>query len=204
MKTTLFIFGIFIAFTNACNQNTESNTSNTTTSEKTVVSNNSDSIKNNIVPKETITEIPMEQTKSDNKTDSNLENKKDYFTLLSATSQSWTAGIPSGGSGIDYYFKVKINTEEKLLFDSAWINNRAFEIFISKETNSISSEPIKYGNGDIIILRVSDIKNKNTKTANSNPPQKFEGAALISYTAKDKREYFIIKEIKKQTSPNRQ
>ena len=204
MKTTLFIFGIFIAFTNACNQNTESNTSNTTTSEKTVVSNNSDSIKNNIVPKETITEIPMEQTKSDNKTNSNLENKKDYFTLLSATSQSWTAGIPSGGSGIDYYFKVKINTEEIISFDSAWINNSSFEIFIAKETAAISNQPIKFSKGDYIILRVSEIKNKNIKAQNSKPPIEYNGAALISYKVTDKQEYFIIKEIKKQTSPNRQ
>ena len=200
MKTTLFIFGIFIAFTNACNQNTESNTSNTTTSEKTVLSNDSDSIKNNIVPKEAITEIPIEQTKSENKT----EKKKDYFTLLSATSQSWTAGIPSGGSGIDYYFKVKINTEEKISFDSAWINNSSFEIFISKETAAISSQPIKFSKGDNIILRVSEIKNKNIKKQNSKPPIEYNGAALISYKVTDKQEYFIIKEIKKQTSPNRQ
>ena len=200
MKTTLFIFGIFIAFTNACNQNTESNTSNTTTSEKTVLSNDSDSIKNNIVPKEAITEIPIEQTKSENKT----EKKKDYFTLLSATSQSWTAGIPSGGSGIDYYFKVKINTEEKISFDSAWINNSSFEIFISKETAAISSQPIKFSKGDNIILRVSEIKNKNIKKQNSKPLIEYNGAALISYKVTDKQEYFIIKEIKKQTSPNRQ
>lgn len=203
MKTALFIFSIFLAFTNACNRNTESNTSNTTASEKTVASNNSDSIKNNIVQKEPITETPFEQKKSEN-TENNVANKKDYFTLLNATSQSWTAGIPSGGSGIDYYFKVKINTEEKISFDSAWINNSSFEIFISKETAAISSQPIKFSKGDNIILRVSEIKNKNIKTQNSKPPIEYNGAALISYKVTDKQEYFIIKEIKKQISPNRQ
>jgi hypothetical protein len=195
MKTTLFIFGIFIAFSNACNQNTQSNASNTTTSEKTAVANNSDSIKNNIVPKEAITEIT---------TDNNLEKKKDYFTLLSATSQSWTSGIAGGGSGTEYYFKIKVNTADKLLFDSAWVNNKAFQVFISKETKSISNEPIKYGNGDVISIRISDIKNQNIKITNSNTIPKFEGAALISFTVNDKIEYFIIKEIKKQNSPNRQ
>ncbi len=199
MKTTLFIFGIFLALTNACNQNTPRNTADTKTIEKSEVSNNSDSIKNNIEPKEIITETPTEEKKSEK----TIEKKKDFFTLLSATSQSSTAGIPSGGSGTEYYFKVKINSTDNIKFDSAWINNKRFEIFISKETVGISSEPIKFSKGDIITLRVSDIRNQNIKTENLKPPLNFEGTALIGYTINDKRQYFIIKEIKKQSTPNR-
>jgi hypothetical protein len=199
MKTTLIILTISLAFTNACNQNTPSNTADTKTIEKSEILKNPDSIKNIIEPKEIIAETLTEEKKSEK----TIENKKDFFTLLSATSQSWTAGIPSGGSGIEYYFKVKINSIDKIKFDIAWINNRKFEIFISKETEAISSEPIKFTKGDIITLRVSDIRNQNLKIENLKPPLNYEGAALIGYTVNDKQEYFIIKEIKKQTSPNR-
>lgn len=133
----------------------------------------------------------------------NLPSDIEYFTLLNAISENWTAGIINGGSGIDYYFKIKINTSEKLIFDSAWINNKSFGIYISRVTTSISNEPVKYGNGDIITLRVSDMKNQNSKAVNSNPPKKFDGAALIGLTINGKRDYYIIKEIKKQISPNR-
>ena len=64
--------------------------------------------------------------------------------------------------------------------------------------------PIKYGNGDTIILRVSDLKNSNANSVNTEPPIKYDGAALIGYSVKGRNEYFTIKEIKKQSSPNRQ
>jgi len=203
MKIILFIVGIFLVFTNACNQNTQSNTSKKTTSEKAVVSNNSSSINNNVKTEEVITEIPIEQTKTENTTVNNLENKKEYFKLLSATSESWTAGIQSGGSGIEYYLEIKITTAEKIVFDTLWANNKAFEIFISKESGSVSSEPIKYGNGDIITLRATDLKNQHTKMTTVIPPINYNGTGLLGYTVNDNREYFIIKEIKKQNSPNR-
>ncbi len=128
---------------------------------------------------------------------------REYFKLINTTSESWTAGIPSGGSGTEYYFKIKITTSDNIKFDTAWINNKAFEIYISKETNYVSSQPIKYGNGDIITLRVSNLKNQNTESVNVNPPIKYDGAALIGYTVNGKREYFTVKEIKKVESPNR-
>lgn len=203
MKNTLFILSVCLAFTNACNQTATKNNSQNTTTEKAIVSNNPDTTKSEIVQKEIVLENTSEQTKTESTTEKKSEKKKDFFTLLSATSQSWKAGIPSGGSGTEYYFKVKINSFDNLKFDTAWINNRKFEIYISKETTAVSSEPIKFTKGDIITLRVSDIKNQNIKTENSSPPINFEGAALIAYKANDKREYFIIKEIKKESSPNR-
>ena len=198
MKTTLFILSIFLTFTNACNQNQNppSNKADNKTVEKTELLNNSDSIQKNLDPQEIITETQIEQIKP--------ESKNSFFTLLSATSQSWTSGIPSGGSGTEYFFKIKITTTEKTTFETAWINNKAFEIFISKETGSISNVPIKYGNGDTIILRVSDLKNSNANSVNTEQPIKYDGAALIGYSVKGRNEYFTIKEIKKQSSPNRQ
>ena len=203
MKTTLLILGIFLAFTNACNQNTPSNTSDTKTFEKTEVSNNSDSIKNNIEPKEVISETPIEQTKSASTKVNNIEKKKKYFKLLSAISENWTAGIPSGGSGTEYYVKIKIITTEKIVFDTLWINNTAFETFISKESTSVSDKPIQYSKGDIITVRATELKNQNIKPATVIPPIKYNGAALIGYRINGKQEYFTVTEIKKQSSRNR-
>lgn len=142
--------------------------------------------------------------KSVTKTGNNDSMTNDSFTLLSATSQSWTAGIPSGGSGTEYYFNVKIKTSHQLLFDSAWINNNAFKIFLSKDKTPVSSEPITFSKGDSITLRVSELINPNAKTTKSNPPISFTGAALLSYRVKDKPAYFIIKEITRLPSLNRQ
>lgn len=137
-------------------------------------------------------------------TENDLQDKNDFFSLISSASTGWTAGIPSGGSGTDYFFKIKITTSAEISFDSAWINNKAFKIFIAKESGGISNDPIKYGYGDEIILRVAELNNPHSKSIHSSPPVPYNGDALIGFTIHDKQEYFTIKEITKQSSPNRQ
>ena len=195
-----FLIGLCLSFIYSCNQNTQSNTLDEISSKKTITTI-SDTLKNRNINNETVLNKKAEQIKTE-KSENISENINEYFTLLSAKSEIWTAGTIGGGSGIDYYFKVKINTTEIILFDSAWINNYSFKIFISKETTSISNEPVNYYKGDNIILRISDLKNQNTKIVNSIPPIKFKGSALIRYTVNSKRKYFVIKEIKKQTQLN--
>lgn len=126
-----------------------------------------------------------------------------FFTLIEAKSKKWTAGIPSGGSGTEYYFKIKITTSEKIKFDSAWVNNKAFQLYISKETSVISNKPIEYTNGDIIILRISDIINKQQNLKIARPPIKYNGKALIRYYVNDKRYFYAIKEIEQIKGANR-
>jgi hypothetical protein len=129
-----------------------------------------------------------------------------YFSLLTAISADWVGGIAGSGSGTEYYFKIRINTKDQIQFDTAWIDSKAFRIFISKETKAISNNQIKYFIGDTIILRVSDNQYSKSQTKNKNihnKPIKYEGVALIGYNVNNKREYFTIKEIKKQKSPNR-
>jgi hypothetical protein len=142
--------------------------------------------------------------KSVNNTDLKRISKSDAFSLLEATSQNWTAGIPSGGSGTEYYFTVKINTADRVTFDSAWIHDKAFGLFISKNVTSVSQEPVQFSKGDTITLRVTDLVNQNVTTVNSKPPFSFEGAALISYKVKDKQFYYLIKEITRLPPLNRQ
>ena len=78
-----------------------------------------------------------------------------------------------------------------------------YEIFISKESTSVSSEPVKYKNGDIITVRATELKNQNIKYESVKSPINYDGAAIIGYFVNKKREYFPVKEIKKQSSPNR-
>ncbi len=185
---------------NACQQNNQSKTTSVETTDNTSV----EKITDTVVEIVTVRKADKDtKTKNEKKIIESTGKEEEYFKLLNATSESWTAGIPSGGSGTEYYFKIKISTTENIKFDTAWINNKAFEIYISKETNSVSSQPIKYGNGDTITLRVSDLKNQKSKSVNVNPPKKYDGAALVGFTVNGKRNYFTVKEIKKVKSHNR-
>jgi hypothetical protein len=143
--------------------------------------------------------IVAEQKKTESKEPA---KKEEHISVLSATSQSWVAGIPSGGSGTEYYFNTVIHTNRKLVFDTAWIANRAFGLFVSNNSKSISSKPVTYSKGDTIMLRISDLKNKGTQKQ-SNPPVKLEGAALIRFTADGEKEYYTVKEIKRLEGENR-
>jgi hypothetical protein len=142
--------------------------------------------------------------KSVKKTENGGAMKDDSFTLLSATAQPWTAGVPSGGKGTEYYFKIKINTSKELTFDSAWINNQSYAIFLSKDNGAISTHPLTFVKGDSITLRISDLTNPNTKALPSKPPMSYDGAALIGYKVKGRSFYYIIKEIQKLPPSNRQ
>ena len=133
--------------------------------------------------------------------------KDNSFTLIRASSQSWTAGIPSGGSGTEYYFDVKINSSKGITFDSAWINNKSFPLFLSKQNSGnsgVSSDPVTFVKGDSITLRVSDITHSSKVTASAKPPVTYTGAALIGYKVNGKQFYYSVKEIKKLPSVPRQ
>jgi len=182
VKFFLSIICFYIIGINTCNQNPHNTTK--TVESKSVLSNSETNEKASIEETQTI-------------------NPEQFFSLIHATSEKWVAGIPDGGRGTDYYFEIKINTVEKLLFDSAWIDNKAFEIFIAKKSNYNSSQQIIYGQGDTITLRVSDIQNKSIPNKITNPPIKHDGIALIGYSVNAKRKYLSIKEIKSVKSANR-
>lgn len=123
------------------------------------------------------------------------------FTLLESSMQNWVAGTPSGGSGTEYYFKLKINTSKQITFDRAWINNESFEIVVTKRVSHISNEKITFTKGDTITLRISDLTIQKKST--TPPPIIYNGAALISYKVKNKEAFFTIKEIKTIDTSNR-
>ena len=187
MKSILFITVLSLALY-TCKENKQpTNATNDSISEKIV------KIDSTVTPEKQILKNEIKEKS---------EEKKEYFKLLSSTYESWVAGIPNGGSGTEYYFKTAINTGEKIQFDSLWLRNKSFSIFITKGSKSISDKPITFSKGDTIILRVSDLQTTHV-LKETKPPVNFEGAALIGYSVNGKREYYTVREMKKQNTTNR-
>ena len=119
------------------------------------------------------------------------------FTLLEASSQDWTAGREEGGRGTEYYFKIALKTSN-ITFDSIWADNKVFPIFITRETNTVSSNPISYSKGDTIILRGTALAH----AATSIQPDLASGTARIRYHTNNKSAYYTINHIEKKESLN--
>ncbi|MFI5149067.1 MAG: hypothetical protein ACHQRM_04990 [Bacteroidia bacterium] len=131
------------------------------------------------------------------------------FRLVQATSQTWIAGIPGGGSGTEYSFKVVIHTKETIRFDSAWMNGKGFTIQAVKGKQYDPKSMLM--KNDTVDLRVSDniaghMPGEEQKVVSSpkiNPPVALKGAALIRYYLNNKLHYFHVQSIQKLTALNR-
>lgn len=132
----------------------------------------------------------------------NEEKKYQDFRLLEAKYENWASGIRGGASGRDYFFKILIQVNEQLAFDSVWINNYSYPLITSKEKTTVSNDAIKISINDTIVLKVSDIYDKKIKKA-VPPPVKYAGSALIRYTKGRDSKYFTVNEIKEQVPANR-
>lgn len=201
MKTIFYITISLAVSINACQENNSSKTTSENFTQKEIPDTLQEA---NVAEHKTEKETQaLSDTNFINKTNATSDKRQEPFKLISAISENWTAGIPSGGSGTEYYFKIKIMTSDKIDFDTLWTNNKSFATFISKESTSISDKPIQFGKGDIITIRATELKNQNIKQAIVNSPIKYKGAALIGYHISGKREFFTVPEIKKQSSQNR-
>ena len=138
-----------------------------------------------------------------NKTQIFNKNNVQDFKLINAKYENWVAGYYGGGSGVEYYINAVVNTKEKILFDSLWVNKYAYKVFITKEQKTINDKKIEYNYVDTITIRVSYLSNNNQMNT-SNPPINFSGTGLLSYRKNEITNYFIINEFEKIISPNRQ
>lgn len=121
-----------------------------------------------------------------------------YFRIVRSTSQEWVAGIRGGGKGTDYFFKVEITTDDDLHFDTVWMKNRAYALFATKEKPGISSQPIVFSKGDVIVLSASEVHYENEQSQGfieQDPPQSIAGDALIGFRVNGNSMYFNIQEI---------
>lgn len=126
---------------------------------------------------------------------------KSDIKLFEATSQVNKSGIKGGISSVEYYFKLKILTNENIEFDSLWINNKVFKPYLSNNKPSISNQAPVFLKNDTITLRVSDLQSKNFSI--STPPIKYKGNALLRYKIKGNSHYWTIKKIKSVQGINR-
>jgi hypothetical protein len=198
MKTTLLIVAAFAVVTIACQRDAVGRASTTTIADSVVMPGDTKPTLPDSVQIDTNSESRRNRTTTVQKSDSTDDKNYEFCTLLSATSQRWVAGVESGGRGIDYSFRVRITTQQEISFDSAWIDNRAHGVAVSKGTARVSNQPVTISNGDSLVLRVSVLEESATLARESRSPITYSGAALISFHVNGKRYYLVINDIKSQ------
>lgn len=128
--------------------------------------------------------------------------KSDCIKIIEATSKYSASGIKGGINSTEYYFKIKILTEEKMDFDSLWIGKKVFKPFIANSKPSVSNQALTFFKNDTITLRVSDLQSKNSSSV-ATSPIKYKGSALLRYKVKDSSHYLVIKKIKSIQAVNK-
>jgi hypothetical protein len=126
------------------------------------------------------------------------DSTNDYFAIIRSTSQEWVAGIRGGGRGTDYSFRLEINTDKELQFDTVWMKNRAYPLFVTKDKPGDPSQPGVFSKGDVIVLTASDVEYEQAQSQGyieQAPPQRFEGDALIGFRVNGNRMYLNIQEV---------
>lgn len=133
------------------------------------------------------------------------------FDIVGATSQKWTGGRPESGRGIDYEIKLKAHLGSDILkIDRLWIGDSFYKVRVFKLVGTKQVKDFK--KGDEILVKASFVeypsiapeKRPKNKTEKIELPQKYNGAALIGYTLKDKRLYKEVKKIEKLKNMNHQ
>lgn len=102
-----------------------------------------------------------------------------FFEITQATETPWMAGIPGGGTGIDYHISLQIKTKEKIQFDSIWVGGQRLEAFMNPQKENLVEIKATLMNPreDYFPELVS-------------PPITHQGAALLRY-ASGKKIYWI-------------
>jgi len=123
------------------------------------------------------------------------------FKLLSAESQRVTAGIPGGSGSIEYTFKVIVKTNDKIHFDSVWINNKALPIKVVK--GKVFTGEVQIAKNDTLRLRASElIPMTGVRTLKTN--MNSDPLSYIGYTKNDRKLFYVVKEIDRLPDQNMQ
>jgi len=132
------------------------------------------------------------------------------ISIISAESQQWYGGKEPAGKGINYEIIVTVHkSSNRLIIDKLWIENKCYDLKVSKP-GSIGMLS-KFDKNDEIHLYASEKYFKDDKGnwelsegyQTSDPPIKYEGAALIGYLVNNKRKYKVIDLfLKKETKYN--
>lgn len=129
----------------------------------------------------------------------------EQFEIIKASSQEWKGGRQETGYGTYYELTIvtKVNSDN-LRFDKLWIGEKYFQVSCYQKGKRVKNDT--FGPGDTITIQVNDItvpkpmpfvEKDDYKNENPLPPEKYKGAALLSYVYKGKRKYKVIKKFTK-------
>jgi hypothetical protein len=94
------------------------------------------------------------------------ERRSDIILLDSYYEQN-TPGPRGAPKSTEYFFKIRLNTNNKVLFDSVWIADSCFPVFVSPLSGPISSTPTSHKKNDVILVRASSLSTQaNTPPSN--------------------------------------
>lgn len=147
--------------------------------------------------------VQLSEQQSDTENFTAVSKSSDQgFQLLGANKQSWVAGVANGGSGTEYYFDIKIDTDRSIEFQDLWLKDGSkTDVHVTKKRSTISSTPVTFERGDTITVRAS-IFNGAPKE-NEPAPISYDGVALIRYSIDDDQQFLVIKNIIQLQSQNR-
>lgn len=130
----------------------------------------------------------------------NYPVKTSDFRVIKATHQPWSGGVAQSGFGV-YYELVLSATKENIIFDTIWIDDRAF----------IPGTVVEDIKDDLLLIYLKYTKKPKLENGTGiqegaeyteNPPKSkgpdFEGEALIIYTIKGKKKFFEVKQFEKK------
>lgn len=122
------------------------------------------------------------------------KERRSGIVLLDSYYERNIPGLFGAPTSTEYFFKVRLNTIEKVLFDSVWIAGHSLPIFVSHLSGSISSTPITYKKNEVILVRASSLSKEGT----SPPPIEYKGEALIKYSVAGRPNFLIVRELANQ------
>jgi hypothetical protein len=124
------------------------------------------------------------------------------FEVLEATKQSWGGGRMCTGFGTHYRITfIPTFSSKKMSIDSLWVADRYYPVTQFIKGNFVIEE---FEANDTLTFQVafrdywSGCVPENYR-ADYNvaiPPMKYDGEALIEYTLKEDKKFFVIKKLK--------
>ncbi len=136
--------------------------------------------------------------------DSNRSETISDFTLLESYYNHWTAGIESGGKGINYTLKVIVNSSEAITFDSLRLQHITLPVHLSRKIIQSSSEKQLYKQGDTLELKTGERYRKRDPGFNTVRTVFGNQKAQLEYSLGMKKMSFPIdslQEIKRENRP---
>jgi len=126
--------------------------------------------------------------------------RQEDVSIISAESQQWYGGIKPAGKGVNYLIILKTHkSSEKLQIDQLWIDNKQYDLEVSKP--GIIGKLEQFKKKEIIHLHAREKFFKNEEgnwkllsgyQLQEKPPIPYERAALIGYLLNNKRKYKVL------------